>query len=114
MVKNSWDAKIGLQYLPASPGATGYFNYVKYRAGFSFGKDYIAVDHSLPVYTVSLGGAFPLKLKHSFYDHQYSIMNFAFEYGNRGNNKNNITENLYKVSLGFSLSDIWFLRHPYQ
>jgi hypothetical protein len=41
-------------------------------------------------------------------------MNFAFEYGNRGNNKNNITENIYKVSLGFSLSDIWFLRHPYQ
>jgi hypothetical protein len=114
LVKNSWNAKIGMQYLPASPGATGYFNYVKYRAGFSFGQDYITADHSLPVYTVSLGGAFPLKLKHSFYDHQYSIMNFAFEYGNRGNNKNNITENIYKVSLGFSLSDIWFLRHPYQ
>ena len=114
LVKNSWNAKIGLQYLPASPGATGYFNYVKYRAGFSFGQDYIAVDHSLPVYTISLGGAFPMKLKHSFYDHQYSVMNFAFEYGNRGNDKNNITENLYKVSLGFSLSDIWFLRQKYQ
>ncbi|MEO8720664.1 MAG: hypothetical protein ABI297_01270 [Ginsengibacter sp.] len=114
LVKNSWNAKIGLQYLPASPGATGYFNYVKYRAGFSFGQDYVSVDHSLPVYTISLGGAFPLKLKHSFYDHQYSIMNFAFEYGNRGNSQNNITENIYKVSLGFSLSDIWFLRQKYQ
>jgi len=114
LVKNSWNAKIGLQYLPASPGSTGYFNYVKYRAGFSFGQDYIAVDHSLPVYTISFGAAFPMKLKHSFYDHQYSIMNFAFEYGNRGNDQNNITENLYKVSLGFSLSDIWFLRQKYQ
>jgi hypothetical protein len=53
-------------------------------------------------------------LKHNFYDHQYSIMNFTFEYGNRGNNQNNITESLYKVSLGFSLSDIWFLRQKYQ
>jgi hypothetical protein len=114
LVKNSWNAKVGLQYIPASPGATGYFNYVKYRAGFSFGQDYIAVDHSLPVYTISLGGAFPMKLKHSFYDHQYSIMNFSFEYGNRGNDQNNISENIYKVSLGFSLSDIWFLRQKYQ
>jgi len=114
MVKNSWNAKIGLQYLPASPGATNYFNYVKYRAGFSFGEDYVTADHSLPVYTISLGGAFPMKLKHSFYDHQYSIMNFTFEYGNRGNDKNNLTENLYKVSLGFSLSDIWFIRQKYQ
>lgn len=114
VVKNSWAAKVGLQYLPASPGATNYFNYVKYRAGFSVGQDYIAADHSLPVYTISVGGAFPMKLKHSFYDHQYSIMNFTFEYGNRGNNQNNLTENLYKVSLGFSLSDIWFIRQKYQ
>jgi hypothetical protein len=113
-VKNSWTARVGFQYLPASPGSTGYFNYVKYRAGFSVGQDYIAVDNSLPVYTISLGGAFPMKLKHSYYDHQYSIMNFTFEYGNRGNNSNNLTEGLYKVSLGFSLSDIWFLRQKYQ
>ena len=113
-VKNSWIAKFGMQYLPASVGSTGYFNYVKYRAGFSIGQDYINVENSLPVYTVSVGGSFPLKLKHSFYDHQYSIMNFTFEYANRGNNQNNITENMYKVSFGFSLSDIWFIRQKYQ
>jgi hypothetical protein len=114
LVKNSWNARIGLQYLPASQGSTGYFNYVKYRAGFSLGNDYIDVDNSLPIYTVSVGGAFPMKLKHNFYDRQYSIMNFTFEYGNRGNNKNNITESIYKVSIGFSLSDVWFLRHVYE
>ena len=113
-VKNSWNAKLGLQYWPASSSSTGYFNYVKYRAGVSIGQDYINVENSLPVYTISIGGAFPLKLKHSFYDHQYSIMNFTFEYGNRGNNNNNLTESLYKISLGFSLSDIWFLRQKYQ
>src|SRR5690242_17494342 len=114
LVKNSWNAKIGLQYWPATSNSTGYFNFVKYRAGFSFGQDYINVENKLPVYTVSVGGAFPLKLKHTFYDHQYSIMNFTFEYQNRGNNNNNLTEGMYKVSLGFSLSDIWFLRQKYQ
>ena len=113
-VKNSWTAKVGLQYWPATTGSTGYFNFVKYRAGFSFGQDYIDIENSLPVYSVSVGGSFPLKLKHSFYDHQYSIMNFTFEYGSRGNNNNNLTESIYKVSLGFSLSDIWFLRQKYQ
>jgi len=114
LVKNSWNAKIGIQYLPASSGNSGYFNFVKYRAGFSFGQDYIDVENSLPFYTISVGGSFPLKLKRSFYDNQYSIMNFTFEYGNRGNNNNNLTENIYKVSLGFSLSDIWFLRQKYR
>lgn len=113
-VKNSWNAKLGIQYLPATSSSTGYFNFVKYRAGFSFGEDYIDIENSLPVYSVSIGGSFPLKLKHSFYDHQYSIMNFTFEYLNRGNNNNNLTESMYKISLGFSLSDIWFIRQKYQ
>ncbi|HEY5391949.1 MAG TPA: hypothetical protein VIJ57_07535 [Hanamia sp.] len=114
IVKNSWIAKFGMQYLPASPGVDGYFNYVKYRAGFSIGQDYIYSDKALPVYTVSVGGAFPLKLKHNFYDHQYSIMNLTLEYGNRGNAQNNLTESIYKVCVGFSLSDMWFVRQKFQ
>lgn len=114
LVKNSWTAKAGVQYYPASVGTTGYFNFVKYRAGVSFGTDYINIDNNLPLYTVSFGGAFPLKLRHNFYDLQYSVMNVSFEYGNRGNNNNNITESIYKISLGFSLSDVWFRRQKYQ
>lgn len=114
MVKNSWTAKAGIQYFPASPGVTGYFNYVKYRAGFSFGNDYITVDNKLPIYNISLGGAFPLKIKHAFYDNQYSVMNVTLEYESRGNKNNNLTENYLKVSLGFSLGDIWFVRQKYQ
>jgi hypothetical protein len=113
-VKNSWTAKGGVQYFPGSATATGYFNFVKYRAGFSYGTDYINIDNNLPVYTISLGAAFPLKLKHSFYDLQYSVMNLSFEYGNRGNKANNLTENQYKIGVGFSLSDVWFRRQKYQ
>ncbi len=114
LVTNSWNARFGFQYNPATIGSTGYFSFVKYRAGVSFGRDYIEVDNTLPVYTISVGGAFPLRIKRSFYDHQLSIMNVTFEYSGRGNNKNNITENTFRVGFGFSLSDIWFLRQKYQ
>lgn len=114
-VKNNWIAKAGFQYYPASVGSTGYFNYVKYRAGFSIGNDYININNNLPVYTISVGGAFPLKLRRSYYDYQISVMNISFEYGKRGNKNNNLTENIYKISVGFSLSDMnWFQRPKYQ
>ncbi|MEO8569676.1 MAG: hypothetical protein ABI419_11080 [Ginsengibacter sp.] len=113
-VKNSWLGKLGIQYFPSPGGSPKYFNNVRYRAGFSFGKDYIAADNNLPVYTVSVGGTFPLKLRHSFYDYQYSFMNISLEYGNRGNNSNNIKENTFKVGVGFSLSDRnWFVRRKF-
>ena len=113
-VQNSWVGKFGIQYFPSPNGSPKYFNNVRYRAGVSFGNDYISVDNKLPVYTISLGGTFPLKLRHSFYDNQYSFLNLSFEYGNRGNNSNNIKENTFKVGVGFSLSDIWFRRQKYQ
>lgn len=114
LVQNSWLGKFGIQYFPSPNGSPKYFNNVRYRAGVSFGNDYIAVDNKLPVYTVSVGGTFPLKLRHSFYDNQYSFLNLSFEYGNRGNNSNNIKENTFKVGVGFSLSDVWFRRQKYQ
>jgi hypothetical protein len=113
-VKNSWLGKFGIQYFPSPNGSAKYFNNVRYRAGFSFGNDYINVDNSIPLYTISVGGTFPLKLRHSFYDNQYSNMNLSLEYGKRGNNNNTIHENNFKVGVGFSLSDIWFRREKYQ
>lgn len=114
-VTNSWIAKAGIQFIPASSSTNkGYFNFVKYRAGVSFGKDYINADGELPVYTVSVGAGFPLKLRKSFYETQSSVLNIGFEYGNRGNKNNFITENLYKISFGLSLNDVWFRRAKYQ
>ncbi|MDQ6845886.1 MAG: hypothetical protein M3Z92_16335 [Bacteroidota bacterium] len=114
LVKNSWLGKFGIQYFPSPAGSPKYFSNVRYRAGISFGKDYISADKNLPVYTVSLGGTFPLKLRHSFYDYQYSFMSLSLEYGNRGNNSNNIKENTFRVGVGFSLSDRnWFVRRKF-
>ncbi|HEV8079402.1 MAG TPA: hypothetical protein VGP43_01720 [Chitinophagaceae bacterium] len=114
LVKNNWTVKAGFQYLPARNNSRKYTQFIKYRAGFFFGPDYIVADKKLPQFGVSVGAGLPLKLRHAFYETQRSVMNVAFEYGNRGNKNNNIRENIAHISLGFSLSDIWFRRYKYQ
>ncbi len=115
LVKNTWKVKAGIQYLPVgnTSSSSRYWSYVKYRAGFYAGPDYITADKNLPQYGVSIGAGFPLKLKRSFYETQYSVMNIGLEYGSRGNNNNNLRESIFRVSVGFSLSDVWFRRYKY-
>lgn len=114
LTQNSWVAKAGFQYYSGSNTNNSYLNFITYRAGFSFGKDYIKVDNNLPVYTVSAGLGLPLRVRRSFYDRQFSYMNVNFEYNSRGNKNNNITESTYKVTFGFTLSDMWFMRQKFQ
>lgn len=113
-IKNSWMAKAGFQYMPKPGTSRKYWNFVKYRAGVYFGPDYIAVDKNLPQYGLTLGGGFPLRIRRTFYDNQYSIMNVVLDYGSRGNSSNSLRENIFRVGIGFSLSDIWFVRSKYQ
>ena len=113
LVKNSWMVKAGVQYLPVTTESKKYWDFVKYRAGIYFGPDYITAGNKLPQYGVSIGAGFPLRLRRSFYETQYSVMNIAAEYGNRGNNNNNIRESILRISVGFSLSDVWFRRYKY-
>ena len=112
-VKNTWLAKAGLQYSPLT-NSRKYWNYVKYRAGVYFGPDYITAGNNLPQYGITLGGGFPLKLKRTFYETQYSVMNIMLDYGSRGNKSNLIRENILRIGVGFALSDVWFIRQKYQ
>jgi hypothetical protein len=45
--------------------------------------------------------------------YQYSVINVAIEYNKRGNNDNLLKENIVRISLGFSLSDLWFIKKKY-
>ena len=45
---------------------------------------------------------------------QATFINLAIEYVKRGNNDNQLKENLFRFSLGFSLSDIWFIKRKYE
>lgn len=110
---DSWQFKLGGQITPNPLSIKSYWNRVTYRAGFYYGKDAVNADgNGLPIYGVTLGTALPIRKWRSF-DDQYTIINTAVEIGKRGNNKNNITEGFFRVSLGLNLSDVWFKKRKY-
>ena len=108
-VRDSWQIRMGGQLLPK--GGQSYWKNVGYRAGFTIGRDYISVDGDLPKWSVSVGAGLPMR-KPS-YTNQFSIINTTIEFGQRGNKSNLIRESFFRVALGFSLSDIWFLKRKY-
>jgi hypothetical protein len=113
-VKNSWILKTGLQYTP-SKNSKSYWNNVTYRTGLNYGTDYItASGKSMPVYTASFGLGLPIvNSKRTDNTPVQPVVNLALELGKRGNNTINLSENFVKISLGVSLSDIWFFRRKF-
>lgn len=112
-LKNSWQMRIGGQLVP-NPISTNYWNWVAYRTGFSYGQEaFFADGKGMNSYTFTLGAGLPVR-KHRSYDYQSTVINTTFEMGKRGSAKNNVTENFFRISLGFNLSDIWFNKRKYE
>ncbi len=114
-VKNTWKIRGGAEYLPADARTliNKYFSFVKYRAGFYYGPNYVNLGTNMPEVGFSLGAAFPLKLRNGFYENQRSYLNTAIEFGSRGNKTSNLRESFFRISIGLSLSDLWFNRSKY-
>ena len=113
LVRNSWMVRLGGQFTPNVYDVKSYWSHVTYRAGFNFGPDYIKANgNDLGQIGISLGGGFPIRKNP--YTNQYSYMNLALEYGRRGNNNNVLKENTFRIALGFTLSDLWFLKKKYE
>ena len=110
-VKNSWLLKVGGQFIPDVRDTRSYWSHVNYRLGFNYGPDYINVESKLPQFGISAGLGLPVR--RNPYLHQYTLINFSFEYGKRGNISNILRENLFRVGLGFTLSDLWFIKRRY-
>jgi hypothetical protein len=111
-LRNKVEVRIGSQYNPAY--GKSYFSKVAYRAGVFFGPDYINVGgNKLPMFGVSGGLALPVKNQNRLTPYQASVINLGVEFIRRGNSSSIIKENLFRISLGFSLSDFWFIKRKY-
>jgi hypothetical protein len=109
-VGNKWELKVGTQLRPAP--TRNYFSNVSYRAGFFMGPDYVRIPDKMQTYGISLGFGFPLTISRQA-PNQATFINTAFEFIKRGNDDDPLRENLFRFSLGFSLSDIWFIKRKY-
>jgi hypothetical protein len=112
-LNDSWQFKIGTQFCPGPGPGSGYWSSVNYRLGYHMGKDYLNPDgNGLKKYGFSFGAGLPVRKWRTF-DNQFTFLNTAFEFGKRGSGVNNITESYFQVSLGMSLSDLWFIKRKY-
>lgn len=111
-VQSKWEIRAGAQLRPVPKN--NYFSNTAYRAGFFIGQDYIKVGNDLPIFGASLGLGLPLRNYNRLSPGEAKVINVAFEFIKRGNNDNLLKENLFRVSVGFSLSDFWFAKKKYE
>jgi len=114
-MQNSWQIKVGSQYIPDLSGrAKSYWGQVIYRAGFHYGTEPYTVNGDMKNYGITLGIGLPIK-RYSFAElNRNNIVNAAFEIGQRGNRSTSLLrENYVRFTIGFSLSDIWFIKRKY-
>jgi hypothetical protein len=112
-LNNSWMVKIGGQISPNPQAQRNYLNNVNYRLGFNFGQDYVNADgNGLKTMSASIGAGFPIR-KWRAYETQFTVLQTAFQFGKRGSNVNNVTENFFQFTFGLSLNDNWFIKRKY-
>ena len=115
-VQNSWTIRAGAQYYPAKENTASrkYWSFVKYRAGFYYGPDYIKLNNSRPNYAATLGASFPLTSFQRIRFGEYVLLNTAVEIGARGNkNTFSVRENITRISIGISMNARWFQKRSY-
>jgi len=113
-LRNKWEVRVGGELRPSIDAARkSYWGNVAYRAGFFVGPDYVQVRKKLPSFGATLGLGLPLKNSNRL-NNQVTMINVAFEYIKRGNNENLLKESMFRFSLGFSLSDLWFAKRKYE
>lgn len=96
----------GIDILPSTHSLADYYKRINYRLGFRFAKSYLSLrDIQLNEAVLSFGFGLPIH-------NQRSRIDLSFELGQTGTtSKNLIQENYFRVRLGFSLKDFWFM-HP--
>lgn len=110
-LKDSWTVRLGGQYIP-SYLSRNYWSRVSYRVGVYYGTDFIAKGSGMKVSSFTFG--FGLPVRRNFYTNQYTNINTSFEIGSRGSKANSVRESMFRFSMGFNLSDIWFVKRQYQ
>ena len=115
-VQNNWTIRAGAQYYPAKDNTASrkYWSFVKYRAGFYYGPDYIKLNSSRPNYAATLGASFPLTSLQRIRLGEYVLLNTAVEVGARGNKETfSVRENITRISIGISMNARWFQKRSY-
>jgi hypothetical protein len=115
LLQNAWQIKAGVQWMPDAIGGSGKTtSRILYRGGFMYGQEpFYAGSTSINTYSITLGAGVPIK-KYSYMEYnKNNVINIAFEWGQRGNGGQALSENFFRIAVSGSFSDIWFIKSKY-
>ncbi len=114
LMQNSWQVHVGTQYLPDVKGVSrNYWSQVLFRAGVHLQREPFTVMGNLKSYGFTIGAGLPIR-KYSYAEmNRSNVVNTALEIGQRSDRTSLLRENYFRFTVGFSLSDIWFIKRKY-
>ncbi len=107
-VTNRWRTAIGAEIIPESNNLSSYWKMIHYRLGFRYENLGIKfADNNIKEIAVTGGFGLPLRRSKTF-------VNLGFEIGQSGSINNNLIQNrFFKVYLGISIKERWFIKNAY-
>ncbi|MGZ4047956.1 MAG: hypothetical protein ACXVNN_01265, partial [Bacteroidia bacterium] len=105
---NSMRVSLGAQLIPSLKINASYPERMHYRFGVRYGQTALDLKNTpLTEYAVSAGIGFPVG--RNLLLRNFSMVNIGAEVGQMGTTTNGlIKENFFKVSIGFTINDLWF------
>jgi hypothetical protein len=84
-----------------------YYQKIKYRLGYSYDTGYLSInDSNIANQNFTLGLGLPLN------NQNFSNLNIAYTYGQRGHIQNQMVKEKYHlITLNLSLENKWFVKH---
>jgi len=95
---------IGIEFIPDYLSVSSYIKRLIFRTGFFYEQTpYVVKDTQIKNFGINFGISLPVR--------GASLLNLGFQYGQRGQTENAlIKESYYRMILGISFNDRWFLR----
>ncbi|MFZ7145674.1 MAG: hypothetical protein ACO1G6_10065 [Bacteroidota bacterium] len=105
---DTWKVAVGVQLTPNDRALRGYGNFVSYRAGFHYEQTYLNVGtENIKDMGVSIGFGLPIRRAGTH-------LHISAEAGQRGKvSANPIQEKYFKLTVGFTINDRWFVKQKY-
>ena len=107
-LQNTMQISLGGEFSPSPNLMASYWRRVKYRVGFRYNKTYLDLrDTRINEFGISFGLGLPIP-------RSYSTMNLGFEIGRKGTTASGLIQNnFYRITVGISVWERWFVKNKY-
>ena len=104
---NSFKISVGAEYVPEFDDVNSYWKRIKYSAGLNYQRlPYIVNNQALTDFGINFGASLPVS--------GFSSLDLAFKWGQLGETSNGlIKETYYKIVIGATINDRWFIKSKY-